>query len=162
MLWVLLWSDCLFELEWLIIFILIFYVYDSKFCIIYTVPFIYRIWVLIIYPSHPFKVSFFLSKENGLVEPSLSTIIFSVIFLGFFIAHEYDHSFRLLLPLTILYQAFVFSTYIVRRNRCPPSFPMWWWNMPRRQLGWSAASDEWPGNSCDKREGWVKCQGNNW
>ena len=110
-------------------FILIFYITDSKFHIIYSVSFIYRIWVLVVIHSHPFKASLFLSKDNGIVAPSLSTIVFSVVFLDFLISHKVDHSFGSLLPLAILYRAFVFLPYIVRETRCPPPFLMWWWTM---------------------------------
>ena len=95
-------------------FILIFYVYDKKFYIIYAVWFIYRIWVLIVFLIHPFKASFFLSKENGIVAPSPPMIIFSAVFIGFHIAHEWDQLFGSLLQSETITWAFVFSPYIIR------------------------------------------------
>ena len=72
-----------------IYFILIFYVCDLKFHIIYAVSFIYIIWVLIVFPSHTFKASLFLSKENGLIITSPQTIVFSVVFLSFLTTQEW-------------------------------------------------------------------------
>ena len=107
-------------------FILIFYVQDSKFHILYAVSFIYRFLVLVVLPSHPFKASLCLSKVNGLIAPSLSKIFVSVVFLGFLISHECERSFGSLLSLEIISHDFVFLPYIIRGNHCPPLFSMWW------------------------------------
>ena len=71
-----------------------------------------RIWVFIAFLFHPFKASFYLSKENGLfslLPPS--AIAFSVKLIYFLIIHKWDHSFRLRLPLAIQSQDFVFSPF---------------------------------------------------
>ena len=46
--------------------ILIFYIYDLKCHIIYAVSFIYRIWFLIAFPNYLFKASFFFPRTMDL------------------------------------------------------------------------------------------------
>ena len=61
-------------------FILIFYVYDSKFYIIYAIPINFRCLVLIVASIQPVTMSLFFSQHNGVVSPSLFLV---VIFLRF-------------------------------------------------------------------------------
>ena len=119
----------------------------QKFHIIYTVSFIYIIWFLVVLPGHPSKESLLLSKENSLVAPSPSTVIFSVVFIGVLIDHKCEHSFGSLISLEILSWAFVLSQYIIRGNRCPSPFSMWWWKMSGIGLGYTATSAAWLGHS---------------
>ena len=107
-------------------FILIFYVYNSKFYIIYAVSFIYSNLSPHCFPFSFLQGKFFLSKDNGLFSPSPpSMIVFSMVFIGFLIAHECDHLFVFLLPSEIKSQVFIFSPSGVwqgwqRMTRRPP------------------------------------------
>ena len=143
-------------------FILILYVYNSKFHILYAVSFIYRIWVLIVFLSHPFKECLFLSKKNGLIALSpLSRIVFPVVFIDLLISYECDHLFGFLLLLAIISRAFVFLPYIIRGTWCNPPFSMWWWKMSGRGSGFSATSAAWSGHFDAKWEGRGRCRGGN-
>ena len=64
-----------FEFQFLIMSILIFYVYDSKFHIIYAISINIIFLVLIVTYSHPIMVSIFPSQHNGVASPSLLLIV---------------------------------------------------------------------------------------
>ena len=59
------------------IFLIIFYVYDSKIHFIYAILFIFRFLFLIVTSSHPVTASLFFSQNNGVISPST--------LLGFFV-----------------------------------------------------------------------------
>ena len=59
-------------------FILIFYIYDLEYHIIYAIPFIFRFLVLIVTSRHPATVSLFFSQHNGVVSPSPSIVFFHI------------------------------------------------------------------------------------
>ena len=53
----------IFNSNYWLYLIIIFYVYDSKIHFIYAIPFIFRFLVLVVTSSHPVKVSFFLPEQ---------------------------------------------------------------------------------------------------
>ena len=97
-------------------FIIIFYVYNSKICFIYVIPFIFRFLVFIVTSSNPATVSLFFSQHNGVVSPSPLLIVTIWFFFGFLIAHECDHSFGSLLTSEILFWAIILFPYTPLRS----------------------------------------------
>ena len=93
-------------------FILIFYVYKSKFNMMYAVSFIYSNLSPHGFPFSSFQGKFSLSKDNGLFSLlPLSMVVFYMEFMDFLIAHKCNHSFGSLLTLESQSQAPVFSPF---------------------------------------------------
>ena len=65
------------------------------------------------FPSHPLTASLPFSQHNGFFAPSTLPIFFFVVFLGFLIAHECDHTFGFLLILELLLWEIVLYPYII-------------------------------------------------
>ena len=79
----------------------------------YAVLFIYSNLNPHCFPFSSFQGKFPLSprKMDFLKPLPPLTIVFFIELIKFLITHEYEHSFRLLLPSEIQYQAFVFSPF---------------------------------------------------
>ena len=88
-------------------------------------------------------------------------IVFSVVFIGFLIAHKCDHLFGSLLPSVIYSWDFVSSTYIIQGTDCPPPFSMWWWSMLVIGSWCSTASAVWSWRYGAKWEGRGWFRGDN-
>ena len=106
-----------FEFQLMTMFIIVFYVYNSKIHFIRAIPFIFRFFFLIVTSRHPVVVSLFLSQYNGVFPPStLLIVIFLGYFLGFLIAHECDRSLEVLLRYELLCWAIILLPYTPPRK----------------------------------------------
>ena len=113
LLWILLQYYSYIVFKFLMIFYFNFYVYKLKFNIMYAVSFICYNLSPYFFPFSSFQGKFFLSPWTMAFFSPLppSMLVFSMEFINFLIAHECDHSFRLLLPWAIQSQAFIFSPF---------------------------------------------------